>query len=113
MPIISTLGVTVSSGRRKEARDLVSFIAGPMRQQTGCMSCQVYQDMDNPNRMILVEEWESREDLERHIGSGDYRKTLSLMELSNQPPEIHFHTVSETEGMELIRKIRERRELKE
>jgi quinol monooxygenase YgiN len=90
----------------------MSFIAGPMSNQPGCMSCQVYQDVDDPNRMTLVEEWESREALERHISSSDYRKTLSLMELSSQAPEIHFHTVSETEGMAFIIRIRERRELK-
>ena len=108
--VLSILRVTVSSGGRKGALDLLNFITGPMRNLPGCMSCQVYQDVDNPNRLTFVEEWESLEDLEKHIGTDDYRKELSIMDLSSQPPEILFHTVSETRGMDLITAVRTRGE---
>jgi quinol monooxygenase YgiN len=100
--VLSILRIIVSSGRRKGALDLLNFLAGPMCNLPGCMSCQGYQDVDNPNRLILVEEWESLEDLEKHIATDEYRKKLSFMDLSSQPPEILFHTVSETRGMDLI-----------
>ena len=111
--VLSILRITVSSGMRKGALDLLNFITGPMCNLTGCLSCQGYQDMDNPNRLTLVEEWESLEDLEKHIATDDYRKKLSIMDLSSQPPEILFHTVSETRGMDLITAVRNRGESKE
>lgn len=111
--VLSILRVTVSSGRRKGALDLLNFITGPMSNLPGCMSCQGYQDVDNPNRLTLVEEWESLEDLEKHIGTDDYRKKLSIIDLSTQPPEILFHTVSETRGMDLITAVRDRGKFKE
>jgi quinol monooxygenase YgiN len=77
------------------------------------MNCQGYQDVDNPNRLTLVELWESLEDLENHIGKDDYLKKLSIIDWSTQPPEILFHTVSETRGMDLIRAVRNRGESKE
>ena len=107
--ILSTLRVTVPSGRRKEVLDLLKFLIGPMCHQPGCLSCRAYQDIDNPNRLTLVEEWESHEDLENHIGSDDYMKQLSLMDISSEKPEIVFHTVSETRGMEVIIAVREQR----
>ena len=113
MLIISTLRVNVLSPSRKEALDLLNFIVGPMCNQPGCMRCQTYRDVDNPNRLTLVEEWESLEALENHIGSDDYRKKLSIMDLSTQPPEILFHTVSETRGMDLITAVRDRGKSKE
>ena len=111
--VLSILRVTVTSRRRKGALDLLNFIAGPIRNLPGCMSCQAYQDVDNPNRLTLVEEWESLEELEKHIGTDDYRNKLSMMDLSSQPPEIFFHTVSETRGIDLITAVRNRGESKE
>lgn len=108
--IISTLKVTIEPGKRKETLDLVNYLEGPMSQLPGCMSFRAYQDVHNANTLILVEEWASREDLEKHIGSKDYMKKLTLMELSKNPPEIHFHEVSQTHGMELIKKAREESE---
>ena len=55
---------------------------------------------------MYVEEWESRENLERHIKSDPYRIILSLMELSGEPPEIKINTISKTEGLEAIEAIR-------
>jgi quinol monooxygenase YgiN len=111
--VFSILRVTVSSKSRKGVLDLMYFIKGPMCNLPGCMSCHGYQDVDNPNRLTLVEEWESLEDLEKHIATDDYRKKLSILDLSSQPPEILFHTVSETRGMDLITAVRDRGKSKE
>jgi hypothetical protein len=53
-----------------------------------------------------VEEWESREKLDRHFNSEQYRIILSLMEASDQFPEIKIYTVSKTEGLEAIEAAR-------
>ena len=106
--VLSIMKITVSSGRRKGVLDLLNFITAPIRNLPGCMSCQGYQDLDNPNRLTLFEEWESFEDLEKHIGTDNYRKKLSIMDLSSEPPEILFHTLSETWGMDLIKAVRDR-----
>jgi quinol monooxygenase YgiN len=71
------------------------------------MSCRVYSDIDNANSLTLVEEWKSRNDLEKHIASDDYRKKLFLMDLSSETPDVRFHAVSETKGMDLIIAVRE------
>lgn len=34
---------------------------GPARQAHGCMSERVYRDADNPNSIIIVMEWPSKE----------------------------------------------------
>jgi len=53
-----------------------------------------------------VEEWESQADLDKHIRTDDFRKILAVMDISNEPPEIKFNTVSKTVGMEFIERIR-------
>jgi hypothetical protein len=54
-----------------------------------------------------LEKWESHQDLEKYLASDDYRKKLSLMDLSSREPEVDFHEVSETKGMDWIIAVRE------
>jgi quinol monooxygenase YgiN len=49
-----------------------------------------------------VEQWESKGDLERHIQSSLYRRILAAMEFASEAPEISFHEVSKSTGMDLI-----------
>jgi quinol monooxygenase YgiN len=56
--------------------------------------------------VVLVEEWESRADLEDHIASEKYRISLSLMKLSVKLPEIKLNTVLHAESIELVEAVR-------
>ncbi len=104
--VIFTLRMKVPGGKRKDFLDSARLITGPTQIQPGCISCRFYQDVDDPDAILFVEEWESREGLDRHIKSDQYRIILSLMELSTNAPEIKFNTISKTEGMEVIEAVR-------
>ena len=104
--IIVTLRIKVPGNRRKEFLDSARLIIGPTKVQPGCISCNFCQDLDDPDAVLLVEEWESRENLEHHIKSESYRIILSLMDLAREPPEIKLNTISKTEGLEAIAEIR-------
>ena len=101
-----TLRIKVPSGRRKDFLDSASLIAGPTKVQPGCISCRFYQDLSDPDAVLFMEEWESRESLDHHIKSDLYRIVLSLMELSEEPPEIKLNIVSNTEGLKAIEAVR-------
>jgi quinol monooxygenase YgiN len=79
---------------------------GPTRAQLKCISCQLYQDVEDAELVSFIQEWESQEALNDHIRSDDYRKVLAVMELASEPPEIKFITAVKTEGLELIEEIR-------
>ena len=104
--ITVSLAVTIPSEKLSEVLDLVRSILGPTSARSGCISIAMYQHTDELENMILLEEWETLRDLERHIQSEEYRYILALMDLSTNPPEIKFNTISKTEGMELIEGVR-------
>jgi quinol monooxygenase YgiN len=70
--------------------------------QTGCRKCDLYQDVENPEAITLVEEWESQADLDLRLRSEDYRAVLAAIELSREQPVIHFDTVIRRAGLEMI-----------
>ena len=109
--ITVTLRIKVSDKRRQDFINSAKLILGPTRIQPGCMSCRLYQDLDEPDAVFLVEEWESREKLDRHFSSEQCRIMLSLMEAADQFPEININTVSKTEGLEAIEAARRGQEI--
>ena len=104
--ITVTLRMRVSHKRHNDFMDSARLILGPTRIQSGCISCRLYQDLDEPDAVFLVEEWESREKLDHHFNSEQCRIMLSLMEASDQFPEIKINTVSKMEGLEAIEAVR-------
>ena len=110
--ITVTLRIKVSHKRRKDFMNSAKLILGPTKIQPGCISCRLYQDLDEPDAVFLVEEWESREKLDRHFNSEQCRIILSLMEAADQLPEIKINTVSKMEGLEAIEASRRGQEIR-
>ena len=104
--ILSTLQIVVPDRKREEALEVLRMYMGPACHQAGCISCQGFQELDEENSIILIEEWVSQAYLDRHLSGSEYKKVLALMEISSVPPEIKFHTVWNSEGIELLEKLR-------
>jgi quinol monooxygenase YgiN len=84
---------------------LLSMIA-PMGNEKGCLSYAVFCDMEDDNLHSLIEEWETREDLNRHMASKNFSVLIGLESLLNEPSKIQIHTVSRSEGIEAVNAAR-------
>ena len=103
---VATLRMVVPPGRRDEILHALRWLAGPVRAHRGCAGCRILRDLDDDNALVLVEEWTSRQALERHLRSDDYRRLLALAELAVERPEIHFDHVAERRGLDLVVEVR-------
>lgn len=101
--VISTLRILTASRSRAEVVRTLAAQLEPTRVQPGCRKCDLYQDVENPEAITLVEEWESQADLVLRLRSEDYRAVLAAIELSQEQPVIHFDTVTRRTGGELQR----------
>lgn len=79
---------------------------GRTQVQPGCLHCQIHQDADEPNIIVYEEQWNTWEDIEKHINSDRFSWILELMELSCDTPGLQFCDIHETRGMEYVRRIR-------
>jgi quinol monooxygenase YgiN len=100
--IVFMMRVTAPPEKRQDMLQALRSLLGPMGVQPGCLRCRLYQDADDEDVLTWIEEWESREQLDRHVRSNEYRTLLSVMDLSVVQPEVRFDTVVKTAGMELI-----------
>jgi len=104
--ITATLRIDVGEERRGEVNRLLRSLIEPTRVETGCISCRLYHEEDDPNIMTWVEEWQSEADVKRHLRSPQYRKILAALDMADAEPQIRFDTVVETAGMRLIEEAR-------
>jgi quinol monooxygenase YgiN len=90
----------VLSEKRMELSQTIASLSGSIRMEKGCNRCDFCQSIEDENRLSLLEEWDTQENLESHLKSGRFRVLRGAMSLLKEPYEITFHTVSHPEGME-------------
>jgi hypothetical protein len=60
----------------------------------------------NKNHFCLLEEWETRENLDQHIRSCRFGVLLGIKPLLQEPLNIMIYTMSHPQGMEAIEAVR-------
>ena len=59
------------------------------------MSSDLYHNDENENEILLVEAWETRNELDDHLRSERYMVLMGARLLLTRPPEVMICTVSE------------------
>ena len=72
----------------------------------GCRSARVFQQADDSGGVLLVQEWNTTGDLERHIRAPKFRRILATLELSRTPPDVVYVEGSKLRGIEWIAEVR-------
>jgi quinol monooxygenase YgiN len=103
--ILLTLKMIVLPERRSDLLETMRGMLEPTRVERGCLSYRLYEDVEDRNTFVLVEEWKTQKDLESHIRTDNQRRLLALMDLLSEQPELRFNTVSYTAGMDLIENV--------
>ncbi len=107
MPMmLAMMKIVPSPGKRQETLDILLSVKGPALATPGCRACSIFEEQGDEQTIAYIELWQSPAEMYRHIRSSLYSRILEAMELSTSKPEICFHTVLRTEGMELIESLR-------
>lgn len=104
--ILATMKMKVDPEKRSEFLQIVQRMLGLTQYRTGCSAARLYRDSDDPDSHLLLEEWETRSDLVRHLRSTGFGMLLKAMELLSEPPAIAIRTVNSTDGMKAIEAAR-------
>ena len=109
--ILVTLRMIVRPERRSGLLETMRGMLEPVRVERGCLSYRLYEDVEDRNTFVLVEEWKTQRDLEGHIRTDNQRRLLALMDLLSEQPDLRFNTVSHMAGLELIEDVLHRTQL--
>jgi len=105
--IISTMRMELPAKKRDEAIKILKLTAECCRVQPGCLSCHIYEDLQQKNIILFYNKWRSGEDLEQYLRSEYYLNTLMVLEMSEKEPDLRFDEVSRSTGIETVEKARQ------
>ena len=104
--IIVRITMKVLPEKQKEVMQTLLSMIETARKEKGCLSYDVFWNTEGKTFFNLIEEWETREDLERHIRSERFSVLLGTKSLLAKPLEMKIHTVAHSEGSELVNALR-------
>jgi len=104
--IKATIRMTIPPKKSGEVLKILRSMVEQWRDEPGCLSCNIYGDLQEKDVLMLEEVWRSEEDLVLHLRSNKYRNLLLVLEMARKRPEIRFDTISSSTGIETIEKAR-------
>ena len=100
--ILVIIRMKVLSEKRMELSQTIASLSGSIRMEEGCRRCDFCQSIEDENRLFLLEEWDTQENLMTHLKSEHFRVLRGAMNLLREPYGMTFHTVFHPAGMEGI-----------
>jgi quinol monooxygenase YgiN len=84
----------VFAEKRKELSQTIISLIGSLRTEKGCLRIDFCQSMENENELCILEEWDTRENLNNHLESERFSVLRGAMNLLREPYEMLVHTVA-------------------
>lgn len=104
--ILLIMQMKVPYKKRKElAQTIASLTSSIIKTEAGCRRCDFFHGVEDNNVFCLLEEWESRENLETHLNSECFKVLRGAMNLLEEPCRIYSYSSFQPTGMEEIHEV--------
>ena len=65
-------------GMEARVREELASLLAPTRREQGCLNYDMHESPDDPSLFLFHENWTSRADLDRHLGTPHLRRWLGI-----------------------------------
>ncbi|MBA3028617.1 MAG: hypothetical protein FP816_07385 [Desulfobacteraceae bacterium] len=97
--ILLIIRMKVFPEKRKELSQAMTCLAGSIRTEKGCGRCDFCQNLEDEDDLLLLEEWDTRENLQHHMKSENFKVIRGTANLLKVPFEMRFHSVFHPKGI--------------
>ena len=88
--------------KRTELFNTLKLLINPVSVAPGCRQSRLFEDTSKTGSFMIVEEWLTRDDLVRRMKTDEFKKLLTVIEMSSTPPEIRCEKIFNANGIETI-----------
>lgn len=100
--IVFSMRIVTSDDQRTALLRTLGSVLGPTRVTPGCLDARLYAELDDGKGMVLVEEWETREQFDEQLDDEKLKRLVAAIELSSEAPVVRIDTVRREEGVETL-----------
>jgi quinol monooxygenase YgiN len=104
--IVVKITMNVLPEKQKELVQTLLSMIGSMGKAGGCLSYALFSNIEDKNLLNLLQEWQTRKDLEHHLRSEMFGILLGTRSLLSEPHDVHIYTINQSEGMEAVNTAR-------
>jgi len=105
MIVVRTIIIVLPEKQKEVLQTLLSLIA-QLKKEKGCLSYDIYSDIEDENVFGLISEWESRQALDDHLRSDRFSILLGIKSLLCEPLHLQILTISSSEGAGAVNFLR-------
>jgi quinol monooxygenase YgiN len=92
--------VSTDDAKRAELLEVAHKVAFASRQEAGCIDYRIYEDAEQPNDFVFVEEWEDEEALQSHFRTGHIAEFMGAIRATIvTAPDVKFHQVASSRDL--------------
>jgi quinol monooxygenase YgiN len=92
--------VKTDADNRAELVRIGQRVAAASRGEAGCISYRVYEDTEDEEAFVFVEEWRSEEALQQHFGTPHVAEFMAaIRDVIVDPPDVKFHTIASSRDL--------------
>lgn len=102
----SSIRMLIPMNRQSEALEILGAVSAQVRFEPSCIFSRLYRGVDDARAIMIEERWANGESIRHHLQSDAYRRVLMVVEMAEEPPEIRFDTILESNGVEIIENAR-------
>jgi quinol monooxygenase YgiN len=100
--IVFSIQIVAPDEKRTALLRALGSMLGPTRFAPGCQDARLYSDLDRRKTLLLVEEWESREQFDRNLDAAKINAIVAAIELSSEAPVVRVDAVEREEGVDAL-----------
>ena len=106
--IVTTIKLQTDPDNRKEILQTFRSLLNPTECELGCKSCRIYRELDNDEAVMVIQEWDSKTDLEEHLRSDEFAILIGAMSLLQKPETVEYQVLDQVERSRSVEAIRAR-----
>jgi quinol monooxygenase YgiN len=101
--IVFSLEIKAPDRTRTALLRTLGSLLEPTRVAPGCRSVRLFTDLDRRKSLVLVEEWESRQQFERNLDAAKLNAIVGAIELSDEAPVVRVDNLDQREeGVDVL-----------
>ena len=88
--VVVVATMKAKAGKEREVEQALRGLVEPTHAEPGCVRYALHRALDDPTRLVLVERWRTREDLDEHFTQPHMRDLPDAGEYLDEPPQVYF-----------------------
>ena len=95
--------VSTDPAKRARLLEVAHEVAAASREEDGCNSYRVFEDTEQPNEFVFVEEWDTEEALQQHFRTSHIAEFMQAIPGAIVgAPDVRFHQIASTRDLSQV-----------